>query len=118
MDPSKLPPSAFLPDDRGHQLKNTAIAFMVVETLFVGLRYVSRYLIRSRSGADDWLMPLAWVFNIGLCGVAIGKIAFGFLSTNAVRRKQGEDWLLTGIYSYGSRWRCRASYWVAHEKRP
>ena len=76
----KLPPSAFLPDDRGHQLQNTAIAFIVVETLFVGLRYVSRYLIRSRRGADDFLMPLAWLFNVGLCGISIGKIVFRYSS--------------------------------------
>lgn len=79
MDPSLLPKSAFYPDDRGHQLKNTAIAFIVVETLFVGLRYVSRYLIRSRSGADDWLMPLAWLFNVGLCAISLGKIISRFL---------------------------------------
>src|SRR5690625_3493294 len=73
MDPSLLPESAFLPDDKGHQLKHTAIAFIVVETLFVGLRYFSRYLISSRSGADDWLMPLAWLFSVGLCVISLGK---------------------------------------------
>lgn len=68
---STLSPTS--PEDHGPVLKNTAIAFIILETCFVILRYVSRAIIRAPSGIDDYLMPLAWLFNMAVCGVSLGK---------------------------------------------
>jgi hypothetical protein len=69
MDPSLLPSS---PESQGHILMNTAIAFAVIECFFVAMRYVSRNLIRAETGVDDYLIPLALISNLGLCGVSMG----------------------------------------------
>lgn len=37
-------------------LRNTTTALLVLATLFVGLRFLSRYLIGNLYGLDDWVM--------------------------------------------------------------
>ncbi|KAL1957329.1 hypothetical protein VTO42DRAFT_6118 [Malbranchea cinnamomea] len=74
MDPNTPSPS---PESIGHVLRNTALAFIVLESVFVVCRYVSRYQIQAPTGADDFLMPLAWVFNVALCGITIVMVTSG-----------------------------------------
>jgi hypothetical protein len=57
----------------GDQLVNAAIAFIVIETCFVGLRFFARHVAGTPLSWDDVLIPMALVFNYGLCGVSIGK---------------------------------------------
>ena len=57
----------------GSVLSNTAIAFIVLETIFVGFRYVSRYMLSAPTGVDDFLVPVAWIFNLAMCGVTLGE---------------------------------------------
>jgi len=64
-------------DSIGFQLENVGIAFIVLETFFVGLRYVARYSSGTRGGFDDWIMPAALLFNLGLCAQAISMVAYG-----------------------------------------
>ncbi|OCL04356.1 hypothetical protein AOQ84DRAFT_346335 [Glonium stellatum] len=61
----------------GNQLQNAAIAFIVLDTLFVSLRYVARYISGVRVGVDDFIIPLALIFNIGLCGVSLAMVYNG-----------------------------------------
>lgn len=59
-------------DDQSLRLERTAVAFAVIESAFVALRYVSLYLKRTRQGPDDILMPLGWLFNMALVSCALG----------------------------------------------
>ena len=58
----------------GHQLESVAIAFIVLESCFVGLRFFARHVAGTPLSWDDVLIPLALVFNYGLCGVSIGEL--------------------------------------------
>jgi hypothetical protein len=57
----------------GYIFKNVAVAFIVLQTLFVGLRLLARRVNGTPMGADDVLVPLSLVFNYALCGISIGK---------------------------------------------
>lgn len=57
----------------GSILRNTAIAFIVLQVVFTGLRYVSRYVGGMPIGLDDFLILPALIFNLALCAVSMGK---------------------------------------------
>ena len=67
----------------GYQFKNVAIAFIILQTFFVGLRLLARHLTSTPMGADDILVPLSLIFNYALCGVSIGMSAQSICLTNA-----------------------------------
>jgi hypothetical protein len=67
--PANLVSDAYI----GNILQGVAIAFIVLAVVFVGLRYVSRYLKGMGLGLDDFLVLPALIFNITLCGISIGK---------------------------------------------
>ena len=51
---------------------HTCIAFIVLDTVFVGLRFLSRTVKKGvELGWDDWLILPAWATNIGVCAVSI-----------------------------------------------
>lgn len=81
MDQTIPPPSA---DSIASVLSNTAIAFIVMETAFVAFRYVSRYMIRAPTGVDDFLIPFAWLFNVALCGITIGRCKINRINESVV----------------------------------
>ena len=61
-----------LAEYNGYHLRNVAIAFIVLEVFFVGLRYVARYISRAPTGLDDIFMIPSLITNLGLCALAIG----------------------------------------------
>lgn len=61
----------------GYLFKNVAIAFIVLQTFFVGLRFLARHLNSTPMGADDILVPLSLIFNYALCGVSIAMVEVG-----------------------------------------
>lgn len=63
----------YLAQDVGPTLVATASIFIFLSTLFVGLRYYARYLTRTRFGAEDVIVPFAWLAEVGLCVTAIGQ---------------------------------------------
>lgn len=63
------PPEGYI----GYLFKNVAIAFIVLQTFFVGLRLLARYLANTPMGSDDILVPLSLLFNYALCGISIGQ---------------------------------------------
>ncbi|KAF2804406.1 uncharacterized protein BDZ99DRAFT_575408 [Mytilinidion resinicola] len=79
LDPAalaKLPPGD-LSENIGHRVMNLAIAFLVLQSVFVVLFYISRYLNKMLNGWECWLfMPLAYIFCTALCicGVLAVKI--------------------------------------------
>lgn len=53
-----------------------AITFIVLDTFFLVLRFISRVLIQKVSiGVDDFLIIPAYCMNVGLCCVAIGMFS-------------------------------------------
>ncbi|KAF2252600.1 hypothetical protein BU26DRAFT_394231, partial [Trematosphaeria pertusa] len=61
----------FLAEDVGPTIIATASLMMIFCTLFVGLRYWARYLTQTRFGAEDVIIPFAWLAEMGLCVVGI-----------------------------------------------
>ena len=62
------PPEGYI----GYLFKNVAVAFIILQTLFVALRLLARHLASTPMGSDDILVPLSLLFNYALCGVSIG----------------------------------------------
>ena len=68
-----LPPE-YVREYRGDTLRDVAIAFTVLEILFVGLRFLSRWIGKKPLGLDDWLMGPGLIISIGLNACTIGKM--------------------------------------------
>lgn len=58
----------------GDKVLAISIPFTVLTTIFLGLRFCSKRLMRSRSGLDDLLLVAAYFVNVGLCAIVIGKL--------------------------------------------
>lgn len=59
----------------GDKVLAISIPFTVLTTIFLGLRFCSKRLMRSRSGWDDLLLVVAYLVNVGLCAIVIGKLS-------------------------------------------
>jgi len=57
--------------DHGYILQNVAIAFIVLDVAFVGLRIYTRAMKGTRAQLNDYLVLLGLLFNIGLAIEAI-----------------------------------------------
>jgi hypothetical protein len=57
----------FLAEDRGPSLLTTSATFIVLGTIFVGLRYYARYLANTSFSVSDVIIPFAWAAEMGLC---------------------------------------------------
>ena len=68
----QLPPG-YAEEYSGDTLRNTAIAFIVLEITFVILRYISRALGKVSRGIDDYLMIPALVTCLGFDAFSIGE---------------------------------------------
>ena len=66
-------PSAYLNENIGARLIRVAVAFIVLEFIFVTLRYYSRYTIKTRVGLDDVLITPALIICLCLNSLAIGE---------------------------------------------
>lgn len=64
---------AYLAEYIGYQATAVAIAFIVLETVFVVLRSVARRKIPSPLGWDDYLIIPALVANLGMCAHGISQ---------------------------------------------
>ena len=57
-----------------HPLLVVSVLYIVLDTLFVFLRFVSRQFIRtSQLGWDDWLLVPAFIFNLGSCILGLSE---------------------------------------------
>ncbi|CAI6334239.1 unnamed protein product [Periconia digitata] len=79
---------------RGTTLVATCVLFIVLDTVFVGLRhYARRYLKSMPFASDDLLVLLAWLTHIGVCVVVIimvydagiGHLGKGDIWTDPIR---------------------------------
>lgn len=62
---------AYLQEYNGHKLIAASVALMVLESVCVGLRFVSRRLSKTATGLDDWLIGPSFVFCIELSVISI-----------------------------------------------
>jgi len=63
-----------LDDNIGHQLVATAVSFIILSILCVLIRFSARYVGGTRIAVDDYLMSLALVCFLALCGISLGKL--------------------------------------------
>lgn len=61
----------YLAQDIGPTLVATSSIFIFLSTVFVILRYYARYLTQTKFGAEDVIMPFAWLAEVGLCVTGI-----------------------------------------------
>lgn len=64
-------PQSYVDEYNGDRLKYTAIAFIFIEPVFVALRIWARRFSRSSLSWDDFMVPLALPFGIGMCITAL-----------------------------------------------
>ena len=65
-------PPGYLEENVGYKVVITAIVFILLDSLFVILRYVARHLGRVPAGLDDYLIAAAWVVGLGESVLSIG----------------------------------------------
>ncbi|KAF2007735.1 hypothetical protein P154DRAFT_452904, partial [Amniculicola lignicola CBS 123094] len=58
---------SYLADNIGASILATASVFILLSTVFVGLRYYARHLTQTPFALEDVIIPLAWLAEIGLC---------------------------------------------------
>jgi len=58
----------------GYRVENTAIAFIIIQSFFVGLRFFARHIAGTAWNWDDVLVPVALLFSYALSGVLIGML--------------------------------------------
>ncbi|KAJ4300698.1 hypothetical protein N0V90_002786 [Kalmusia sp. IMI 367209] len=61
----------YLAEDIGPTISATAALMIIFCTVFVALRYYARYLTSTKFGAEDVIIPFAWLAEMGLCIVGI-----------------------------------------------
>lgn len=61
MDPTTVYTPEYLAENRSDQLLDVAIAFMILETLFVGLYFFSKFKNQTFHGLDTYLMLPAFL---------------------------------------------------------
>ena len=65
----------YLAEDIGPSVIATSIIMMIICTVFVGLRYYARHITSTKFGAEDVIIPFAWLAEIGQGIVAISRTA-------------------------------------------
>lgn len=83
MSSSSSPPKlsqSYIDESIGYKLTDTAIAFIVLETVFVVLRCWSRYLQKASIGWDDILIIPAYLFCLGPCICSIREQCIALLA--------------------------------------
>jgi len=71
-DPSTLPPG-YLDEDKSYILVNAAIVFAALQTVFIGLFFISRIKNKTANGAEMWFMPLGYLFSMSLIVMTFSK---------------------------------------------
>lgn len=63
----------YLAEDRGYQLVGISIAFAVLTTIILGLRFFAKRFQGGGIYADDMFLCAAYVVNLGMCAVGISE---------------------------------------------
>ncbi|EAW07822.1 uncharacterized protein ACLA_025390 [Aspergillus clavatus NRRL 1] len=76
---------AYLAEDRRPALLSVAVAFLVLGTVAVILRFVSRRIGRVGWHHDDIFIVAGWIFYVAFIAVAIGDVHYGGVGLHQVR---------------------------------
>ncbi|KAK7917609.1 hypothetical protein PG985_011217 [Apiospora marii] len=63
-----------LDDDEGYILVNVSIAFAVLTSVFLGLRFWAKAFTSQKFGLDDTFLLLAYVVNLGMLMTKVGGV--------------------------------------------
>lgn len=63
----------YLAEDRSYQLVGISIAFAVLTTVILSLRFYAKRFQGGGIYADDMFLCAAYVVNLGMCAVGISK---------------------------------------------
>lgn len=69
--------AAYLAEDSGDTLIGISIAFAILTTLFLGLRLYAKRFTAGGYGVDDYFLVAAYIVDLGMCAVGIGKVFRG-----------------------------------------
>lgn len=69
----------YLNEYNGNPVIVTAIVFIILNTIFVCLRFLSRHLQNTAFGWDDAFIVPSWLTNIGMCIALLCKHDFSIL---------------------------------------
>lgn len=67
-------PPGYVEQNVGSYTLTVAIAFIILEIIFVALRFTSRHLSKTHSGLDDVFIVPSLVFCLGICVLAIVEV--------------------------------------------
>lgn len=71
---SPLPDPAYLAENCSGGLVAAIACILTLSTLFLALRLYARTLTSANRGWDEYLLPIAWIFLVGICANDIRKI--------------------------------------------
>lgn len=87
-----LKTTALLTEDRSGILVGISIAFIIITTLAAGLRIWAKRFQGGRFYADDALLLLAYILNLGMCAVGIRESCFVLDTPNTNRHGGLTNW--------------------------
>jgi hypothetical protein len=61
----------YLAEDTGHILIAVSVLFIILDTIFLTLRFYAGILHKTSVGVDDFVISVAWCTHIGLCILGI-----------------------------------------------
>lgn len=65
--------AGYIAEDNSGQLVGISIAFAVITTILVGLRFYAKRFQAGGIFADEVFLVLAWVVNLGMCALGVGE---------------------------------------------
>lgn len=71
---SPPPDPAYLAENCSSRLVAAIAVMLTLSTLFLVLRLYARTLTNASRGWDEYLLPIAWLFMVGLCANDIRKM--------------------------------------------
>lgn len=75
LPPASSFPPGYLDEYSGNTLLGVAGLFIGLNTVFVTLRYYARRQTTADLGWDDFIIPMAWLANCGLCVFGISTLS-------------------------------------------
>ncbi|KAK7714928.1 hypothetical protein SLS63_011523 [Diaporthe eres] len=91
-----IPTPAYLAEDRSYQLVGISIAFAVLTTIILGLRFYAKRFQGGGIYADDMFLSAAYVVNLGMCAVGIIMTKIGGVGRHVEFVEEEEPKQLTG----------------------
>lgn len=75
LPPASSFPPGYLEEYNGNTLLGIAGLFIGLNTVFATLRYYARRQTTAGTGWDDFIIPMAWLANCGLCVLGISMLS-------------------------------------------